>query len=242
MPVTPGMLMAKRKRKTLSAGSAKKRQKTSYSNPAISTANLITPRTGFGTRKYCKMIYAEKGLSLTTGVIGASTDYIFRLNDIFDPNFTGTGHQPSMHDQMNAVFERYCVTGCAYKVSFSNSSTSNRQLVAVYISDRDTTVTDITTIIEQGSVQYRQLSVSTAGGSQATISGYVDLPQLMGMTKDAYTADSNYATEFGNDPSDPGFLHCVAADIGSGGSTVITLMVELVFDVLLLGTRLIPQS
>lgn len=242
MPVTKNMLMAKRKRKSLYGGSSKKRQKTTYNTPAVRTSIGVTPRTGLGTRKMVKMVYCEKGISLTTPTVGGAGDYIFRINSIFDPNFTGGGHQPSMHDQMANIFERYTVYAAEYKVIFSNSSASNRQAVGVYISDRSDTVSDFTTLVEQGSVEYTTLPVATAGGSQKTFSGFVDLPKLMGMEKDQYIADANYCPEFGTDPNDPAFLHCIYADIAGGGSTVITLVVEIIFHTLCLGTRLIPQS
>lgn len=236
------MLMAKRKRKSLYGSNSSKKQRTTYSSPAISMPSVVTPRSGLGTRKLVKMIYFEKGINLTTPAVGGATDYIFRLNSVFDPNSTGTGHQPLLHDQMAQVFERYCVIGCGYKVTFSNSSTSNRNVVGVYISDRVDTSSDFTLLIEQGSAQYKSLAVADSGQSIATFSGYVDLPKLMGQTKDAYIASSNYAVEFGVDPGDPGYLHCVAADISAGGGTVTTLAVELQMDVLCLGTKLIPQS
>jgi len=241
MPVTKNMLMAKRKR-LASQGGTRKKQRTTFNSPAIKTVVGVSSRAGFGTRKVVNMIYCEKGINVTTPTVGGAGDYIFRINSIFDPNFTGGGHQPSLHDQMANIFERYTVYGCTYKVTFSNSSASNRQAVGVYVSDRSDTVADFTTLVEQGSVEWGTLPVATAGGSQRTFTGYVDLPKLMGMEKDQYIADANYCPEFGSDPNDPAFLHCVYADIAGGGTTVITIVVELIFNTLCLGTRLIPQS
>jgi len=48
-----------------------------------------------------------------TGLMG--TDYAFRLNSMYDPNFSGTGHQPQGYDQMASVYGRYTV----YKVRLS---------------------------------------------------------------------------------------------------------------------------
>jgi len=45
-----------------------------------------------------------------TGLTGS--EYAFRLNSLFDPNFTGTGHQPRGFDQMAGFYLNYCV----YKV------------------------------------------------------------------------------------------------------------------------------
>lgn len=61
----------------------------------------------------CQHRYVEE-LSLSqeniTGLTG--NEYAFRLASLFDPNFTGTGHQPRGFDQMAALYTEYVV----YKV------------------------------------------------------------------------------------------------------------------------------
>lgn len=44
-----------------------------------------------------------------TNTAGLAAHYIFRANSIFDPNFTGTGHQPYGHDSYQAIYNHYKV-------------------------------------------------------------------------------------------------------------------------------------
>ena len=70
----------------------------------------------------CKMHYVET-VTLTTdtaGVFGAGTT--FRLNSLYDPNLTGTGHQPYGYDQMAALYKRYIVSGVKVHITFTDPS------------------------------------------------------------------------------------------------------------------------
>ena len=70
-----------------------------------------------------KMTYCET-IAIPNTDSGA-TSYRFRLNSIFKPNYTSTGHQPRGHDQWATIFSKYCVIGAKVKVEpiYSSSST-----------------------------------------------------------------------------------------------------------------------
>lgn len=219
-----------------------KKERTSYTAPASAIARAVTPRSGFPTRSKVKMIYVTKNITMTTGALGAATYQTFRINSIHDFDLTGAGHQPTPHDQLEPIFEEYCVTRVSYKIGFSNASTTNRQLVGVYSSDREETSTNPEVPMEQGVVQWGMLSVSTAGYPNKMLSGTIDIPKLMGKTYAEYVTTREYITTFGSNPADVAYLHVFASDISSGGSTTISLVCEFVLDVVLFGTKLIPQS
>lgn len=45
-------------------------------------------------------------------------NHVFNLGSIFDPDYTGVGHQPAFHDQWATLYNRYRVIGVRYKVIF----------------------------------------------------------------------------------------------------------------------------
>lgn len=71
---------------------------------------------------------------------GTTAQYTFRANSMFDPDFTGTGHQPSYFDQYIASYERYRVVACTITVSVINRSFTDPAMVAIF------PVTDVPTI------------------------------------------------------------------------------------------------
>jgi hypothetical protein len=52
---------------------------------------------------------------------GAASIYTFRSNSIFDPDFTGTGHQPYGHDTLVALYNRYRVINLSWKITFPST-------------------------------------------------------------------------------------------------------------------------
>lgn len=65
------------------------------------------PLTGFPRSKLVRMRYVESVVIDPGSVVPIL--YEFNCNNIFDPNRTGTGHQPRSHDQWSEVYGRYNV-------------------------------------------------------------------------------------------------------------------------------------
>ena len=56
---------------------------------------------------------------------------MFRGNSCFDPDYTGTGHQPRYFDQYAAVYQKYKVTASSCKVEMINFSADSSVIFAV---------------------------------------------------------------------------------------------------------------
>ena len=85
-------------------------------------------------QRFIKMRYVERlGLQSTTGALAT---YVFRATSLFDPNFTGTGHQPFMFDSMASFYNRYVVIGSKITATFTNDDSDNKDPcdVGIYLS------------------------------------------------------------------------------------------------------------
>lgn len=51
---------------------------------------------------------------------GASARQVFRANSIFDPDFTGVGHQPFFRDMWASQYDFYTVLACDYEIHLYN--------------------------------------------------------------------------------------------------------------------------
>ena len=61
----------------------------------FSTANPVFPgRSVFPYQKFATLKYCESYVTVNPPV-GSSSAFIMRANDIYDPNLTGVGHQPT---------------------------------------------------------------------------------------------------------------------------------------------------
>lgn len=109
-------------------------------DPTLQSSHGLLP-----AGKIVKMNYNEV-LSYTssTGIASSNT---FAMNGIFDPNITGIGHQPLMHDQMALYYSTYQVIGAVVTATFrwknlAAATASTRIPVLCYnIGDDDPTFT-----------------------------------------------------------------------------------------------------
>jgi len=86
------------------------------------------PRAGVSTfpqRKVFQLNYQEKTtVSWTTGGI-SSTPYVLSLNDLYDPNKSGGGHQPMGFDQITGMWKRYKVFKTEVFLDFGTPSVAS---------------------------------------------------------------------------------------------------------------------
>jgi len=181
-------------------------------------------------RYICKMKYADT-FQITSG--GGSL-YRFNLNSIFDPNRTGTGHQPYGRDTLASLYNRYRVFKVAYALTWFNST--NAVKAAVCPANNEMGASTVSEIIENPMSKW---GIQFPGGSQKTVSGVIDLPSLMGRTKAQYMADDRYQAEQTTSPGELAILNIFAQTLSDVAVTVdcaisLTYHVEL-FDRIPLG-------
>jgi hypothetical protein len=93
------------------------------------------PIGGFATKMLVKLKYVQN-FSLDPGVGGIAV-HKFRANGLYDPDFTGTGHQPSNFDRLALIYDRYTVLGAkitVYPVWTSNTNLTPPMTVVLHIS------------------------------------------------------------------------------------------------------------
>jgi len=108
--------------------------------------NNVMMGTGLATRLACKLKYTDT--IIMTSTAGAITDYQFRLNSLFDPDFTGTGHQPMYFDQYAALYNHYTVIGAKLTARFVSYESNTCPIIVCAFRNDDTT------IINSSSIEY----------------------------------------------------------------------------------------
>lgn len=219
-----------------------KKAKFTYQKPVISHHNAVSTSKGIGNRVTANFIYFDQ-FTLDTGLGGVTVFKLFRLNGMFDPDFSVGGHQPGGYDQLMAIYESYCVTEVEYKVIFYNVNTSNAaSIVGCQVSDNSSTSGIIGTFIENGNCQHTVVSPTTATPVK-TLTGTVDIAKLMGVSRSQLLADDTFWGNSSADPVDQAYLKCFTApmDVGSDGP-LVRCSVELKFKAVLMGGRFVSQS
>ena len=123
-------------------------------------------------------------VTLSTLGGGAGT-YIFSANGLFDPDITGTGHQPMPFDQIMLSYEHYCVTAARLTVNFQNVSTTLSVGVGLSLKASNTAQTNYQYLIENGLIVRDRLALSPSDDAVKTleipisISKFGSVPQLL---------------------------------------------------------------
>ena len=106
---------------------------------------LRTPVFGNAGHR-CLLKYYEAGINVTA-TTGLAGNHFFSANGCFDPNVTGTGHQPMGFDQMMLFYEQYTVVRSKISIGMlSGGAVAPRS--GVYLSPDTTSITDPNRLME----------------------------------------------------------------------------------------------
>lgn len=212
------------------------RKRTGKTNTKSFNSNFAKiTRLPFGQSQMCVLPYVEE-VQYSTNV-GVRGYYSWVLNNAYDPNFSGTGHQPLGYDQMTPIFSRYCVIGAQAKVVIWNRDSDERLGVGIHVSEQSTPPTNITALIEQGAIQYRILNAAGTNyggaGTSATLYLNCSIKKFLKVQSLLDDPDTNVST--GSSPNRQVFLHvfCWQPDGGLnnvGGSIHVELRQRVVFN------------
>jgi len=178
-----------------------------------------------------------------TGATGVPGRYSFRVNSIFDPDLTGTGHQPLGHDQWETFYNRYLVYGCKYYINFVNQSTTDQMEVAVQLRPNSTFATDMDTIREDPLTVFRAvLGTENQPKSQAVAKGYADVAKIRGIPRGRMKFESDYQAVFGNNPPISPLIHIYVQNQDVNTSISGIVRVDLVYYVRMHDRKQLTES
>jgi len=190
---------------------------TSESHPSASLTNIAEMRMpGYPATVVRRLRYATTvSITSTTGV---PAGYIFRANDLFDPDFTSTGHQPEPFDQLMVAYNHFTVFKSKCTVTFRNASAAC--VVAIRQDADNTVITNADQIMEMGGVVSENVETKGTYGNAKTLSLGVNVPKLWGMSRKQHLADSTQRGSASASPSEVTYFHLMAWDPGATTTTV----------------------
>lgn len=194
----------------------RRKARPSRRKPGLTT--VVSRTSPIPDRYMCKLKYSQNVQLATTG---ANPIYhLFRTNSLFDPDYTGVGHQPYGFDQLAILYTKYRVYGMKYKITCTNIAAVPVN-VAVVLKPVNTPSTVWSTIAEKPYNQVRHLAPQGAGGSIKVINGYVQNHKLLGVSKQEYRIDDDFDASMGGNPTTVAYLHVyVEAPAGTAAHNV----------------------
>lgn len=167
---------ARRQRKRHTQGTRYPGNDTTFASPV----SVVFPKSviGFPDRLETVLKYSE---TINYNGSAAPTAQKWSMNSLFDPNNSGSGHQPSFFDTFSAVYGRYYVKRFKVDMEFINLSSSIGAFVVTCYSDQDISGNTVEQLIESKYAQMRTLGLAASGKNIVrTFLPWMETPKLMG--------------------------------------------------------------
>ena len=186
--------------------SRKKKQTKMFASDNSSIVGLLAFKSPLPFRRRAKLTYHESSaLSITTGSgPGVAGTYVFTANGLFDPNFTGAGHQPLGFDQWMVMYDHYTVHSCTISVIWATSAVGPL-MVSISRSASSTGITDVIRLVENGNINYQMLPVGAVQTVYSKQEMSMDMAKFVGVD-DVFDMSELRGTSAAN-PAENAYFH-----------------------------------
>lgn len=196
-------------------------------------------RGPLNTKLRAQLNYSDY-FNLDVAAGGATAEYVFSANGLFDPNITGAGHQPRGFDQLMALYDHYVVIGVKIYLTSINGDTGNGNIVGCYVADVSTPAGDVFYPLEARMMTYGVLGMEN-GQSSTTLELQLNPNKFLGRASPL--SDPQLKGSSSANPSEQAYIHCFCIP-GPGGvdTQVVYNHVRIEYDVVFIEPKTIAQS
>ncbi len=155
----------------------------------------------FPLRHRCTLRYAD---DVDLGILGTTpVAYVLAANGLYDPDITGTGHQPMGFDQLMSFFQHYVVVSAKITAQFLNADAQQLSWAALSVQRGSTPLTVPSRILENGYCTFSALDAGAAAGgnvcslffkNSVKIADFQSVPDVLNDDTLRGTASANPAT------------------------------------------------
>lgn len=244
---TPGVfnpVIMPRKYRTRSRSAAAKKRRFGKKrwNKRSKATTVNRGLTPIAPRFITKLKYVgESGMTSTSSTPAL---YQFNLNSLYDPDRTGTGHQPIGYDQLSGLYDRYRVFACSWRIDVTGSAT-------FWFTVLPFDGINLASNTNRTLIQEMPRAVTKTGDNNnrhAMFKGHISLPRLRGQTSVEYKGDDLNSGLMGNvgtgsNPTDALTLNLFGYSDNQASATVsFNFRVQLMYHCELYDPAAISQS
>lgn len=172
-----------------------------------------------------KHVYVDNYKLDNTGGTTVAATQQFRLNSLYDPDFTNTGHQPYYYDQIAALYAEYCVYGVLVDLYAGSESVNSPILLTIAPSLASSLPSDASLGLERP--QAIRLFID-AGGASQRLYKYFKIYEILGVPKSECFIDDALSAS-GTNPSRPVYLNMSAICSDTGVTCTLNVNVKFTF-------------
>lgn len=162
-------------------------------------------------------------LSCTSGAVAY---HQFRCNSLYDPDYTTTGTQPMLYDQLSAIWTKYCVYGCKVNAEFITPTASSPTQVTLRPSVTSSAPSDNDAEAER---RWGRTAVIMKETNKAILSEYIDIGQVYGYNKSQIITDDTFTSLNTGNPLNIVYLNVVAKPLDNSTTTTVYVHLTMTF-------------
>jgi len=148
-------------------------------------------------------------------------EYVYRLNSLFDPDFTGVGGQPDGFDQWKTLYTNYRVVACGVEVEAVGGNGFGLLAIAP-----TTTSTSVSSAEEVAGLRHARSQVFTTT-QRAKVKALWHIGEVFGWPDETVLSDSSCTAACTASPSSQAFVHVCAET--SGASDIVYFRILLTY-------------
>lgn len=207
------------------------------SNMVPATTAIAYGKGPLAATQKCTFVYTDNfQLAPTSGV----SSYVFTANGLYDPNFTGIGHQPRGYDEMLALYDHAVVIHTKATLLYSNGNGTEPCTVAMTIRDSPGVVSDTS-----GHFEHRNVSAAVAGPrASGTGCGSLDIKvnpnRFMGRSKPL--SDPELKNRASQNPTEQCYIHVAAQPLYNNLDATVNFRIRIEYEAILLEPKSLNSS
>lgn len=170
-----------------------------------------------------KLRYCEN-FSLDPGLTGSCDVKIMNAGGLYDPDVSGTGHQPRGFDQLIPLYDHFVVIGAKITATFaSRVSSAYPTMCGIALRDGTTAETDAREYLEGGTNRSAVISPDASGMCVATRTLTYSPKKFLGRSHPM--SDPTLKGSATADPSESAFFHVWVAPIQANNESPIDVLI-----------------
>lgn len=189
---------------------------------------MVVPRLRrpFADSKIVSMRYCDN-IQLDALTAGGGVSHLFRANSIFDPDITGSGHQPMGHDTMALTHRHYCVLGSKITVKALNAGADGNahSMFSCQLVDAAYSASSVTAFIEQKRGSYCVLGIAAGAKAYGQVSAKYSCRKFFNIKNPG--ADNTQRTQMGFNPSEDAIFYVSTQSLTNGDPAAIDCLVTI---------------
>lgn len=197
----------------------------------------VPRRLPFGDTTRTTLVYTDQ---FDWAPVSSHYTHTFRGNSAYDPDYTGTGHQPRYFDTFSVIYTKYRVLGTRIDVSYTNYAGLTTAELIIAPNTEVLTLTDANVIKELPRARTHGVMPIVAGVPM-TLTHSISTSKVLGLTRNA-VKDDDYAALCTSNPVSIWYWIVYVHSLPSSENVVLEATVKMSFDVEFFDRKDVPLS